>query len=163
MQQWHRCGAAAGVPYPEVHVRQEGTYVTTISEPAGCGNAPRQLIIRNLTVALAERNQQQLTSLVDADVQWDIMGSATIDGLKNLIGDLAGQDRIDHIEIRSVLTHGREGSIDGIYTLHNRSTLAFSHVLRFASAGRTAKVTKARSYLILLGHEGRKATHIAGQ
>jgi hypothetical protein len=38
--------------------------MTTISEPAGCGNAPRHLIIRDLTVALAERNRDHLEELL---------------------------------------------------------------------------------------------------
>jgi len=118
-----------------------------LTEPAGCGNAPRQLVIRDLVLALAEVNGPQLNELFAETVRWDLPGAGTIEGLSQLTDRLSGQGEVATIELMSILTHGREGSTDGVLTFSDGRRQAFCHMLRFASAVKTAKVTEMRSYL----------------
>jgi hypothetical protein len=119
-----------------------------LTEPAGCGNAPRQLVIRDLVLALAEVNGAQLNELLAEEVRWDLAGAGTTEGLSQLTDRLAGQGEVAAIELASILTHGREGSADGVLTFRNGRRQAFCHVLRFVSAVKTAKVTEMRSYVV---------------
>jgi hypothetical protein len=119
-----------------------------LTEPAGCGNAPRQLVIRDLVLALAEVDGAQLNELLAEEVRWDLAGAGTTEGLSQLTDRLAGQGEVASIELTSILTHGREGSTDGVLTFRNGRRQAFCHVLRFASAVKTAKVTEMRSYVV---------------
>ncbi len=120
----------------------------TVTETAGCGNAPRQLVIRDLVLALAEVNGPRLNELLAEKVRWDLAGAGAIEGLSRLTDRLSGQGEVATIELGSILTHGREGSTDGVLTFRDGRRQAFCHVLRFASTGKTAKVTEMRSYLV---------------
>ncbi|TDK24534.1 hypothetical protein E2F48_11900 [Arthrobacter crusticola] len=119
-----------------------------LTEPAGCGNAPRQLVIRDLVLALAEVDGPRLRELLDEEVRWDLAGAGMIEGISQLTGRLSGQGDVAAIELASILTHGREGSADGVLAFRNGRRQAFCHVLRFASTVKTAKVTEMRSYLV---------------
>jgi hypothetical protein len=119
-----------------------------LTEPAGCGNAPRQLVIRDLVLALAEVNEPRLHELLAEKVRWDRAGAGTIEGLSQLTDRLAGQGEVASIELASILTHGREGSTDGVLTFRDGRRQAFCHVLRFASTVKAAKATEMRSYLV---------------
>ncbi|MHA7262906.1 hypothetical protein ACX80W_06830 [Arthrobacter sp. TMN-37] len=119
-----------------------------LTEPAGCGNAPRQLIIRDVVLALAAVDEPQLRRLLAETVRWDLPGAESIEGMDALTGRLSRQDEVAGIALASILTHGREGSADGVLTFAGGARQAFCHVLRFASAAKTAKVTGIRSYLI---------------
>ncbi|WP_159617451.1 hypothetical protein [Arthrobacter zhaoguopingii] len=122
--------------------------MVAVTEPAGCGNAPRQLIIRDVVLALAEVKEPHLRGLLDEKVRWGLPGAASIEGLSQLTARLSGQGEVAAIELTSILTHGREGSTDGVLTFRDGRRQAFCHVLRFASAVKTARVTEIRSYLI---------------
>jgi hypothetical protein len=53
------------------------------------------------------------------------------------------------LDVSSIITHGRLASCDGFVDSESGRT-HFSHVFRFASTSKTAKIREVRSYLVVL-------------
>lgn len=51
----------------------------------------------------------------------------------------------DRLEVLAVITHGRLAACDGVLSAGDKR-LRFSHVFRFASTSKTAKVAEVRTY-----------------
>jgi hypothetical protein len=52
---------------------------------------------------------------------------------------------IDQLEIRSIITHGREAACEGSISSVNETT-DFCHIFRFSGAGITSKVVEIRTF-----------------
>ncbi len=105
-----------------------------------CGNAPRRQIIKDLVVAIAEKR-------VDA-VDWTVVGVTEMSTLEQVCDWIAKSEAVTQVRFGAILTHGREGGVDGEITTSAGKRYAFCHVLGFASTAKTAKVKAARTYVI---------------
>lgn len=123
-----------------------------ISYPENCGNAPRHQIIQEVIVALHSKDVNHLKRWLSDDVEWEIVGFGTLRGVDALCQWVSSSGEKKSLEFKSVLTHGREGSTDGNVTNEQDISAAFSHVLRFAGATKTARIASVRSYLVPKPH-----------
>lgn len=123
-----------------------------ISYPENCGNAPRHQIIQEVIVALHSKDVNHLKRWVRDDVEWEIVGFGTLRGVDALCQWVSSSGEKKSLEFKSVLTHGREGSTDGNVTNEQDISAAFSHVLRFTGATKTARIASVRSYLVSKPH-----------
>ncbi|MGO2052814.1 hypothetical protein ACT3UD_05905 [Glutamicibacter sp. 287] len=119
-----------------------------VSYPENCGNAPRHLVIQEVIVALHGRDLDHLRLWLTEDIEWEIVGFETLHGIDALCSWVMISGDTKSLEFKSVLTHGREGSTDGNITNGQDISAAFSHVLRFTGAAKTARIKSARSYLV---------------
>lgn len=115
------------------------------SEP-NCGNAPRHEITRRFAVALASIDATDLESLLSPDAEWDVLGKTACRGLPAILETVALAAAAVELRVLSVITHGREASIDGEVQFEDGQVLSFCHVLRFANTAKTAPITKIRTY-----------------
>lgn len=117
-----------------------------IQLPDGCGNAPRVGIVADFIVSWAKGDR-------DAVSEWLADGaSLTLVGQEE--GTHAAVERAmslpfvpESVEVMSVITHGRLASCDGYVEADGRR-VNFSHVFRFASTAKTAKIAELRSYCV---------------
>lgn len=116
-----------------------------VETPATCGNAPRHQIIMGLLAALHGKDLAELRQWLADDVVWEFPGEQTLQGREAVEQWVQARPETTRVHFLSILTHGKEGSADGIFTSDGRET-PFSHVLRFASAGKAAKLVGVRSY-----------------
>ncbi|PJJ45437.1 SnoaL-like protein [Glutamicibacter mysorens] len=116
-----------------------------VETPATCGNAPRHQIIMGLLAALHGKDLAELRQWLAEDVVWECPGEQALHGRHAVEQWVQARPETSRVLFLSILTHGKEGSADGIFTSGGRET-PFSHVLRFASAGKTAKLVGVRSY-----------------
>lgn len=116
--------------------------------PGNCGNAPRHQIIIGIIEALHAKDLQVLQEWCAEDVRWDIAGSDQLAGFEAIAQWAESGTQTDSLKFSSVLTHGKEGSADGIFIDASGSSAHFSHVFQFASAGKNAKLKAVRSYFI---------------
>ena len=116
--------------------------------PGNCGNAPRHQIIIGIIEALLAKDLQALHERCAEDVRWEIAGSGKITGFEAIAQWAKSGTPTDSLKFSSVLTHGKEGSVDGICTDDSGASTHFSHVFQFASAGKNAKLKAVRSYFI---------------
>lgn len=122
-----------------------------VVEPSGCGNAPRHEVIRTFVLSLFQAGgtpEESLRSLLSPDVSWDIVGESTSTGIDAVFERADKIATVDEIRISSILTHGREGGVDGEFHTVDGVQTGFCHVLRFASTAKTAKIRTVRTYMI---------------
>ncbi|MGX1591102.1 nuclear transport factor 2 family protein [Glutamicibacter sp. NPDC055491] len=127
-----------------------------VDSPATCGNAPRHQIIMGLLVALHGKNLPELRQWLADDVVWEFPGEQILRGRDAVEQWAQALPEATRLQFLSILTHGKEGSADGVLASGGKET-PFSHVLRFASAGKTAKLVAARSYFAGSSPAGQKA------
>lgn len=99
-----------------------------ITLPNDCGNAPRIGIVSDIVSRWAKGDEG---------------------GLAEWLGDDASMTsppwQPDNLEVLAVITHGRLAACDGVLSAGDKR-LPFSHVFRFASTSKTAKVAEVRTY-----------------
>ncbi|HIV57579.1 MAG TPA: hypothetical protein H9902_06440 [Candidatus Stackebrandtia faecavium] len=113
-----------------------------------CGNAPRREIIKDLVVAIAEKRVDDVGAIVAADVNWTVIGEAEMDNLDRVLEWITGAENVKQVRFGSILTHGREGGVDGEFTTATGQRWAFCLVIGFASTAKTAKIKTVRAYLV---------------
>lgn len=116
-----------------------------VSEP-NCGNAPRHEILRRFAVAPATCDAGELGALLSEGVSWDLLGEAVYNGIPAVLDRASHHPDAVEMCVRSVITHGREASIDGELVTAGGQRVSFCHVLRFPGAAKTARVTTIRTY-----------------
>lgn len=120
----------------------------TVHQEPDCGNAPRREVLKDLVVAIATRDSDVVDALIADDVVWTLVGGETLTGRGAVTDWVAAGPEVDELTFGSVLTHGRGASVDGVHRLVDESETGFSHVLRFSSTAKTAKISGVKSYLI---------------
>lgn len=117
-----------------------------LTVPADCGNAPRMGIVADVVSAWARGDHAALAEALAEDATWTIVGDRAHEGRDDAATVRPPVDP-EAVEIASIITHGRLASCDGhLVTVGRR--IDFSHVLRFAGAGKTAKIVEIRTYSI---------------
>lgn len=122
--------------------------MVTIHEEPDCGNSPRKEILRDLVVALAQRDVEHIEAVLADDVSWTIVGEQTVSGREATKEMVLALPHVDELTFGTFLTHGRGGGVDGVLRLADGTQTAFCHLLRFKSTVKTAKVVGINSYLI---------------
>ena len=117
-----------------------------IKLPADCGNSPRITIVGDFITCWAQGDMAAVGQWLTEDATWSLVGEGTY----------IGQDALDHVrpsaapesvEVITIITHGRLASCDGFLETGS-ARMYFSHVFRFASTTKAAKIKDARSYYI---------------
>ncbi|MDN5755019.1 MAG: hypothetical protein ACTHWW_06725 [Arthrobacter sp.] len=122
--------------------------MVTIDEEPDCGNSPRKEILRDLVVALAQRDVEHLEAVLDEEVSWTVVGRQTVTGRAAARELALALPPVDELKFGTFLTHGRGAGVDGVLRLADGTETAFCHVLRFKSTAKSAKVADINSYLI---------------
>lgn len=115
-----------------------------INLPADCGNSPRMALVGEFATAWAAG--EELTEYLADDAAWTLVGKGQYTG-PEIPTQTAPPFTPKRMEVTSVVTHGRLASCDG-YLEAEEQRIGFSHVLRFASTAKSAKIVELRSYLI---------------
>lgn len=114
-----------------------------------CGNAPKRTLLRDYTVAFADRNLAAMLAVVAEEVEWEIVGrwrtgkdgfESAVDRL--LAGDVAG------LTLHSVLTHGDEGCVTGVMEMTDGRGIRFCDVYKFTGHSKTAKLKTITSFIV---------------
>ncbi len=108
--------------------------------PTGCGNAPRIHIVADFT-GLWAASDAAIEAMLAPECTWWVNGElAAVPDVPSLSGDA------ERVELRSVITHGREAACEGTL-LASGGAIDFCHVIRFAGAAKTARVVEVRTYI----------------
>lgn len=117
-----------------------------ITLPTGCGNAPRIEIVAEVVARWARGDTEGLAEWLTEDASWTHIGE---DPRKETDAPRAALPAAqpERLVFHTIITHGRLASCDGFIEAASART-DFSHVLRFASTAKSARVAELRSYLI---------------
>ncbi len=117
-----------------------------IKLPADCGNSPRLNIVGDFAASWAIGDEAAIARWLADDVVWTLVRDGTYSG-SSAASKTKPPFKPKRVEITAVITHGRLASCDG-YLEAGSKRVDFSHVFRFASTSKTAKIVELRSYCI---------------
>lgn len=123
--------------------------MTRIIVSPDCGNSPKNIFLRDFTIAFAKGNIKSVLGQVTGDVRWTVIGDWSIQGKEELVGALEPfmNDKPVELTILHVVTHGKAGAVNGTVKLKSGKVRAFCDVYEFSSA-RGDRVQEITSYVI---------------
>ncbi|MEK4564675.1 ketosteroid isomerase family protein [Alkalihalobacillus sp. FSL R5-0424] len=123
----------------------------TFVYPNTCGNSPKTVKLKELYQSLVEGNLDLLIESVDEEVLLNLIGDTQIKGKQNLIDKIESysMEQIDSLVLKSIITHGKLGSVSGKFTLkEDTMDVHFSTTFLFSSAGSKSKIIEIDTYII---------------
>ncbi len=119
---------------------------------ADCGNAPKRELIRDLTIYFVSYDIPKAMEHMADDVVWTLVGDEPITGKERFAAALTQMmgNKATELTIHSIVTHGKEGAVNGEMTMEDGNVFGFADFYEFASAGNT-KVKAIKSYVIRKG------------
>jgi hypothetical protein len=116
-----------------------------------CGNAPKKLLLKELTSAFANGTAQRvlLPRLAD-DVIWEMTGTELIkgkDAIGRMLADAAKSgNKASQLEIENIITHGNAGSVNGHILMVDGKLYAFCDVYVWSGASAKSAIKKITSF-----------------
>tara|TARA_R110002124_G_scaffold274893_3_gene444974 strand:- start:1698 stop:2078 length:381 start_codon:yes stop_codon:yes gene_type:complete len=122
--------------------------MTKITVIPDCGNAPKKRFLKDFNVAFATGDAGFIIEHVSEDIRWEVYGDKSIQGKGQFSKEinLMASSVADEIAIHSIITHGKEASLQGEMKMGEK-TYAFCDVYRFTSAG-SFMIKEMFSYVI---------------
>ena len=119
--------------------------------PKDCGNAPKKILLRDLTIAFAKNDVSLFVENMKDDIVWDVVGKKLIENKEDFMKSFNKMTvrEVSEVHIENIITHGKTCSINGIIKLKDETSIAFCDVYNFTSAGKNT-IKKITSYHILL-------------
>lgn len=128
--------------------------MTKITINADCGDAPKQLLLRDLNIAFARADVEAILALMSDDIVWRMVGADAAEG-KDAVRQALGAMKdvvASELIIDSIITRGSEGAVSGEIRIKGGGSYAFCDVVQFTSeAGE--KIKTMTSYAIEITDE----------
>lgn len=115
-----------------------------------CNNAPRKLVLRDITIAWAQGDPGAAVERAADGIVWKRVGEGSVEGKAAFSAAWAEAAPVDPAELRihHVITHGTTAAIHATLTTTSGRRLAFCDVYVFTGGSRTAKIKEITSYRI---------------
>lgn len=126
--------------------------MTKITSSPDCGNSPKMAFLKEFNIAFAKEDVEFLIKSVTDEIVWNIIGDKKITGKQNFADELKNMkvNKITELALDQILSHGKEGAVNGIIKMHNEKRYAFSDFYQFNGAKGT-KIKSITSYVIEIG------------
>jgi hypothetical protein len=124
--------------------------MTNIICEEDCGNAPKGIQIRDFNIAFAKGEPDLMLQHLTDTIVWNYVGDKVLEGIET-VGDALrreAQQPKAEMTIFTIMTHGKVGGANGVVTLSNGKQYHFSHIYKFSSAAKNAKIKGITSYII---------------
>ena len=97
---------------------------------SNCGNAPKQVFLKDFNVAFAEGNVDFIVDHVSEDIEWTVIGDSTIEGKTEFEAALRRMAHVkaESLTINGIITHGKEAALHGEMTLNTGDTYIFCDI-----------------------------------
>ncbi|WP_215223678.1 nuclear transport factor 2-like protein [Echinicola shivajiensis] len=119
-----------------------------ISSP-NCGNSPKMEFLKSFNIAFAEGNMDFIIEGISDEIIWNIIGDKKITGKENFEGELPNMktNKVAELALHQILSHGKEGAVNGTMKMQNGKQYAFSDFYQFSSA-KGNMIKSITSYII---------------
>ncbi|MRH99211.1 nuclear transport factor 2 family protein [Kriegella sp. EG-1] len=123
--------------------------MTKIVSSPNCGNSPKMEFLKEFNIAFAKGDVAFLTESVTVDIVWNIIGDKKIEGKEKFIVELEKMksEKVSELVLEQILSHGKEGAVNGILKMQDGKKYAFSDFYVFQGAKGT-KIKAMTSYVI---------------
>lgn len=120
-----------------------------ITVVADCGNSPKKLFLKDLNIAFAEGNVDFIAENLANDVTWETVGHNRLEGKDAFVSALKEMNdtQVSELTIERVITHGKEGAVNGVMATTEGKQYAFCDVYEFKNTTGTA-IRNLSSYVI---------------
>lgn len=120
-----------------------------ITVVADCGNSPKKTFLKDLNIAFAEGNVEFIANNLADDVTWETVGHHRLEGKDAFVSALneMRDTQVSELTIERVITHGKEGAVNGVMATTAGKRYAFCDVYEFKNAAGTA-IRSLLSYVI---------------
>jgi hypothetical protein len=100
-----------------------------------CGNSPKNLFVRDLTIALAKGDTKFILKNVTGDVRWNLVGDRLIEGKAKMaeILEQIKNDKAAELTIHHIATHGKAGAAAGTMKFKNGKQLRIAMYMSLAT------------------------------
>jgi len=120
-----------------------------IKVKADCGNSPKREFLKDFNIAFAKGDAQFIIAQVTDDIVWEMIGEQAIEGKGNFskaINEMKEKE-VAEITLEKVITHGKEGAVNGIMKMRDGKQYAFSDFYEFKNTAGT-NIKTMTSYVI---------------
>jgi len=125
--------------------------MTKIISSPNCGNSPKMEFLKLFNIAFAKGDVAFLNENVTDDIVWNMIGDKKLEGIKAFTEELEKMQSVKASELilNQIISHGKEGAVNGVMTMENGKQYAFSDFYLFQSA-KGEKLKEITSYCIKL-------------
>lgn len=122
-----------------------------IKLPENCQNSPKNYRVQECTSFLYSQNMVTISQILSENVCWVNIGKGSVEGKNPVLKALLERNsiKITRLEILQIMSHGKEGSANGIITLEDGNKWAFAEFFSFSSVN-YLQIKTIRSFLISL-------------
>ena len=119
-----------------------------------CSNAPKKALLRDFISAFAHSDVDGILAPMSEDIVWNLVGETVIEGKENVRELLESMKSVgtSDLVIETIITHGRDASINGVIKSNSGQSHAFCDVIQFTSAA-GKQIKTMTSYSIALENE----------
>lgn len=123
--------------------------MTKIVSSPNCGNSPKMEFLKELNIAFVKGDVAFITESVTDDIVWNIIGDKKIEGKEKFTVELEKMksEKVSELVLEQILSHGKEGAVNGILKMQDGKKYAFSDFYVFQGAKGT-KIKSMTSYVI---------------
>ncbi|MEO0565495.1 MAG: nuclear transport factor 2 family protein [Chloroflexota bacterium] len=128
--------------------------MTEIVAPPNSDNAPRKQFLLDYNIAFVRGDFDFVLAHAHDDFVWRIVGESTVTGKAAFEAKLREMptDPAQHLEVETIITHGRTASINGTITDAVGTRYGFCDVVQFVNTKHNI-IKSLTSYVIPLGDE----------
>ena len=113
-----------------------------------CKNSPKREFLKEWNVAFAKGNSSFVLENVSDDVTWAMVGDNLIEGKDAFEKAFEGiQEKATELILYKIVTHGKEGAVNGTMVMENGKHYAFCDVYEFTNT-RGTTIKSIESYVI---------------
>jgi hypothetical protein len=123
--------------------------MTKIISSPNCGNSPKMEFLKEFNIAFVNGDIEFLAKCVIDEIIWDVIGDKKISGKKDFVTEITKMKnrKITELTLTQILSHGKEGAVNGVIKMENGKKFAFSDFYFFQGA-KGDKIKSITSYLI---------------
>lgn len=116
--------------------------------PDSCGNSPKGQLVKELTIALAFYQLENVRPWIAEEFTWTLVGDKPVIGRDNFIHELQlmAENPAVALEIFSIVTHGKQAAVQGKVKMKDGSEIGFGDFYTFTSAS-GKKVLRIESFI----------------
>lgn len=141
--------AEEGLSFSELDDELKKLKFTVIGD-LKCDNAPKRRIIRDVLIASTTGDEKVINEWLTEDFVWVVPGEMEIEGKDAFIKEIKEHlQAVSSLEIRSLLSHGKEGASHGTVTNNRGGKIHFADMYEFENNKKEARIKKITSYVTM--------------